>query len=146
MVHSTQPSINSSGNDLTGTSQGTTGVAVVLGDGRYNAGLISLSCLLAKAGKQEVNFVYIIEVPRTQPLQAVLPKASLQADTVLNGAMAMARKIGCQAKATVLQVRSAKCAIVDEAREQHYSLLVLDLVYTRPHTLPKTRMKWFSTS
>ncbi|TMC33838.1 MAG: hypothetical protein E6J31_17715, partial [Chloroflexi bacterium] len=60
---------------------GATGdIAVVVEDNKLDNELVRLACLMAKKAKRKVHLVYIIEVPRTLPLKAVLTKESEHAD------------------------------------------------------------------
>ncbi|HLI87237.1 MAG TPA: universal stress protein [Ktedonobacteraceae bacterium] len=100
-------------------------VAVVVCGDRLDTNLISLGCLLAKGAKRKVHFVRVIEVPRALPLKAVLSDKSEQASQLLNDAMEIARKVGCEAVAEVVQAREAGPAIVEEATDHHCSLLLI---------------------
>jgi nucleotide-binding universal stress UspA family protein len=83
---------------------------------------------MAKGAKRKVHLVHIIEVPRTLPLKAVLEKESERANKLLDHAMQIAGKVGCEAVAEVVQARDAGPAIVDEARDHHCALILIGLV------------------
>jgi nucleotide-binding universal stress UspA family protein len=96
---------------------------------------------MAKGAKRKAHLVYIIEVPRAQPLNAVLPKESERADKLLNGAMTIASKVGCEAVAEVVQARDAGPAIVEEARDHNCAAIFLGIVRNgrnTQHDLGKT--------
>ena len=79
---------------------GATGDIAVIVDGKkLDNELVRLACLMAKKAKRKVHLVHIIEVPRTLPLKATLTKESEDADTLLNGALAIADEAGCDAVA-----------------------------------------------
>jgi len=103
-------------------------IVVVVGGEKVDMNLIYLGCQLAKGARRKVHLVYIIEVPRAQPLNAVLPKESERADKLLNSAMAVASKVGCEAVAEVVQARDAGPAIVEEARDHHCSAIFIGIV------------------
>ena len=109
--------------------EGATGdIAVVVGGAKLDSDLIYLGCQMAKGARRKVHFVHIIEVPRALPLKAVLSEESERADRLLNSAMEIANRVGCEAVAEVVQARDAGSAIVDEARDHHCSLILIGLV------------------
>ncbi len=130
MVHlwgsKTKEDIDLSKSALGDTTSGD--IVVVVGGEKVDMNLIYLGCQLAKGARRKVHLVYIIEVPRAQPLNAVLPKESERADTLLNKAMAIASKVGCEAVAEVVQARDAGPAIVEEARDHNCSAIFIGIV------------------
>lgn len=109
--------------------EGTNGdIAVVVGGEKLDSGLVYLACQMAKGARRKVHLVHVIEVPRTLPLKAVLPRESEHADKILTSAMGIAERVGCEASAEVIQARDSGHAIVDEARDHHCSLVLLGLV------------------
>src|SRR5579859_1031851 len=109
--------------------EGATGdIAVIVGGAKLDSDLIYLGCQMAKGARRKVHFVHIIEVPRALPLKAVLTEESERADRLLNSAMEIANRVGCEAVAEVVQARDAGSAIVDEARDHHCSLILIGLV------------------
>jgi len=109
--------------------ESTTGdIVVVVGGEKVDMNLIYLGCQMAKGAKRKVHLVYVIEVPRAQPLNAVLPKESERADKLLNSAMIVAGKVGCEAVAEIVQARDAGPAIVEEARDHSCSAIFIGLV------------------
>ena len=114
---------------------GATGdIAVVVEDNKLDNELVRLACLMAKKAKRKVHLVYIIEVPRTLPLKAVLTKESEHADKLLTDALTIADDAGCEAVAEVVQARDAGPAIVDEAKDHACALILLGLVRD-PHKI-----------
>lgn len=114
---------------------GTTGdISVVIGDNKLDSNLVYLGCQMARGAKRKVHLLHVIEVPRVLPLKAVLTKESERADALLNTAMQIAEKIGCEAVAEVVQARDAGPAIVDEAKDHHCSLLLIGLVRSKKHS------------
>lgn len=130
MVH-LWPSKTKEGVDLSKSALGdtTTGdIVVVVGGEKVDINLTHLGCQLAKGARRKVHLVYVIEVPRAQPLNAVLPKESERADELLNKAMKIAEKVGCEAVAEVVQARDSGPAIVEEARDHNCSAIFLGIV------------------
>jgi len=103
-------------------------IAVVICGDKLDSNLVYLGCQMAKGAKRKVHFVHVIEVPRALPLKAVLSQESERADKLLNGAMEIADRIGCEAIAEVVQARDAGPAIVDEVRDHHCALILIGLV------------------
>jgi nucleotide-binding universal stress UspA family protein len=109
-------------------------IVVVVGAEKLDSALVFLACQMAKGAKRKVHLVHVIEVPRTLPLKAVLPRESEHADKILRSALAIAERVGCEAVAEVVQAREAGHAIVDEARDHHCSLILLGLVRNNDKT------------
>lgn len=103
-------------------------VEIVLGGEKLDFNLVYLGCQMAKGAKRKVHLVYVIEVPRALPLKAVLTQESEQADQLLNSAMEIAGRVGCEAVAEVVQARDAGSAIVDEAKDHRCALILIGLV------------------
>lgn len=109
--------------------EGATGdIAVVICGDKLDANLVYLGCQMAKGARRKIHLVYVIEVPRALPLKAVLTQESERADKLLNAALEMAEKVGCEAVAEVVQARDAGSAIVDEAKDHHCALILIGLV------------------
>jgi K+-sensing histidine kinase KdpD len=103
-------------------------IAVVISGEKLDTNLVYLGCQMAKGAKRKVHLVHVIEVPRALPLKAVLTQESERADQMLNSAIGIAERVGCDAVAEVVQARDAGTAIVDEARDHNCGLLLIGLV------------------
>jgi nucleotide-binding universal stress UspA family protein len=109
--------------------EGATGdIAVIICGDKLDLNLVYLGCQMAKGARRKVHLVHVIEVPRALPLKAVLTQESERADKLLNTAMEIAQKVGCEAVAEVVQARDAGPAIVDEAKDHHCALILIGLV------------------
>ena len=64
-------------------------------------------------------------MPRTLPLRAGLPEENEKADKLLAEALAITGRAGCHAVAEVVQVRDVGLAIIEEARDREWSLIIL---------------------
>jgi K+-sensing histidine kinase KdpD len=117
------------GNEMTGD------IAVVLAGDKLDSNLVYLGCQMARGARRKVHLLHVIEVPRALALPAVLAKEFERADELLNAAIHLAVKIGCEAGACVIQARDAGCAIVDEARDHRCSLLLIGLVRSKKHNV-----------
>ncbi|MBO0778805.1 MAG: universal stress protein [Ktedonobacteraceae bacterium] len=113
-------------------------IAVVIGGEQLDANLVYLGCQMAKGARRKVHLVHVIEVPRALPLKAVLTRESERADKLLNAAMQIAGRVGCEAVAEVVQARDAGPAIVDEAKDHHCALILIGLVRQNRAELGKT--------
>src|SRR5690242_6564837 len=103
-------------------------IAVVIGGETLDSNLVYLGCQMAKGARRKVHLVHVIEVPRSLPLKAVLTQEAERADKLLNSAMDIAGRVGCEAVAEVVQARDAGPAIVDEAKDHHCTLLLIGWV------------------
>jgi nucleotide-binding universal stress UspA family protein len=89
---------------------------------------------LGKKGKGKlvaVDVVYVVQVPHALPLDADLPDQVEKGERALDHAEQVARELGLQVDATILQARSAGAAIVDMARESGSELVVMSTPYSK---------------
>src|SRR5579875_2641214 len=106
-------------------------IEVVIAGEKIDTNLVYLGCQMAKGAKRKVHLVHVIEVPRSLPLKAVLTQESEKADQMLNAALKIADRVGCDAIPEVVQARDAGSAIVDEAEDHHCGLLLIGCVRNR---------------
>ena len=89
---------------------------------------------LGKKGKGRhvaVDVVYVVQVPHALPLDADLPDQVEKGERALDHAERVARELGLEVEATILQARSAGAAIVDMARESSSELVVMSTPYQK---------------
>ncbi len=110
-------------------------IVVVIGGEKLDFNLVYLGCQMAKGARRKVHLVHVIEVPRALPLKAVLAPESDRANKLLNSAMEIASKVGCEAVAEVVQARDAGPAIVEEAKDHRCSLILIGLVRSANNTV-----------
>lgn len=92
---------------------------------------IKLACDLAKKSKAEVYVVYVIEVKRSLPLDAVIESEIEKAEKVLTRAEDIAGDRDYEVETDLIQARDAGPAIVDEAMERNVDLILMGLVYKK---------------
>ena len=104
---------------------------------------IKLACDLARKSKAEVHVVYVIEVNRSLPLDAVVESAIEKAEDILTHAEDVAAENDYEVETDLIQAREAGAAIVDEARERNVDLILMGLnykkrfgVFSLGHTIP----------
>ena len=90
---------------------------------------VKLACDLAKKSKAEVYVVYIIEVKRSLPLDAVITHEIQRAEEVLTRAEDIAAERDYEVETDLIQARDAGSAIVDEAMERDVDLILMGLTY-----------------
>jgi len=90
---------------------------------------VKLACDLAKKSKAEIYVVYIIEVKRSLPLDAVIESEIQKAEEVLTRAEDIAAERDYEVEADLIQAREAGSAIVDEAMERDVDLILMGLTY-----------------
>jgi nucleotide-binding universal stress UspA family protein len=87
---------------------------------------------LAKKGKGRniaVDVVYVVEVPHALPLDAQLDDKLERGEKALDHAEEVARDIGLEVDASIMQARSTGAAIVDMARETNSEMIVMAVDY-----------------
>jgi len=90
---------------------------------------VKLACNLAKKSKASVYVVYVIEVNRSLPLDAVIESEIVRAEGVLTSAEDIAADRDYEVETDLIQAREAGPAIVDEAMERDADLIVMGLTY-----------------
>ena len=90
--------------------------------------VVKLACTMAKKPKAEVYVVYVIEVHRTLPLDAVVEYDIEKAEAILTRAEDIAAENDYEIETDLVQARDAGAAIVDEVRERK-----IDLVFMGVH-------------
>ncbi len=91
--------------------------------------VVKLACNLAKKSKAEVYVVYVIEVKRSLPLDAVIESEIQKAEEVLTRAEDIAAERDYEVETDLIQAREAGSAIVDEAMERDVDLILMGLTY-----------------
>ena len=86
---------------------------------------VALACATAKRNKGKVYVVYVIEVPRSLPLDADLSPEAVKGEEILERAERRAEEQDFQVKGELLQARDAGHAIVDEAIERSVDGIIL---------------------
>jgi len=78
-----------------------------------------------------VDVVYVVQVPHSLPLDADLTDQVEKGERALDHAESVAREMGLEVDASILQARSAGAAIVDMARESGTELIVMATDYQK---------------
>lgn len=78
-----------------------------------------------------VDVVYVVQVPHSLPLDAELTDQVEKGERALDHAESVAREMGLEVDASILQARSAGAAIVDMARESGTELIVMATDYQK---------------
>jgi nucleotide-binding universal stress UspA family protein len=104
-------------------------VLVVVTGSEQDRELVTLACTIAKAKKSHVFAVFGIEVPRTLPVDAEMPKESDQGNTALDTATAVAAQLNFPVEPEIVQSRSLGQSFVDESEVHGCSLIILGLPY-----------------
>lgn len=100
-------------------------IEVIVSGRQQERELVPLACPIAKQAKCRIHLIWIIEVPRAFPLAAPRMREAQQAEAFLTEALGIVKKAGCDAVATVVQVRDTATAIIDEARDLRCCLILL---------------------
>jgi nucleotide-binding universal stress UspA family protein len=90
-----------------------------------------LACELAKKSKAEIYVLYVIEVNRTLPLDAVVESDIEKAEKVLTRVEDIAAENKCEIQTDLIQSREAGSAIVDGAKEKKVDLILMGLNYKK---------------
>ena len=92
---------------------------------------VKLACALAKKKKAEVYVVYIIEVPRTLPVDAQIDSEMQKAEELLTRSEDIAADQDWEIETDLLQAREAGSGIVGEAVERKVNLIIVGIPYKK---------------
>lgn len=92
---------------------------------------VKLACDLAKKSKAKVYVVYVIEVKRSLPLDAVIESEVEKAEKVLTRAEDIAADRDYEVETDLVQAREVGPAIVDEAMEREADLILMGVTYKK---------------
>ncbi|HIE17437.1 MAG TPA: universal stress protein [Dehalococcoidia bacterium] len=106
-------------------------ILVAVGGTSADEEAVKLACNLAKRSKAEVYVVYIIEVKRSLPLDAVIEPEVEKAEKVLTQAEDIAADRDYEVETDLIQAREAGPAIVDEAMERDVDLILMSITYKK---------------
>ena len=104
---------------------------VAVNGNKADVGVIKLACDLSKKSKADIYAVYVGEVKRSLPLDAVIDSEMKKAEDVLTQAEEIAGESGCEIEADIIQARDVGPAIVEEAVEREADLIIIGLTQKR---------------
>jgi nucleotide-binding universal stress UspA family protein len=88
---------------------------------------VELACRLAQEHQAEIILVYVIEVPRTLPLNMPLERAEADARDALNTARQVVELHNLPVRTVIRRARQAADGIIAAAREHGADIIVLGL-------------------
>ncbi|MEX2598411.1 MAG: universal stress protein [Dehalococcoidia bacterium] len=98
--------------------------------------IVGLACDLMRLRKGKVRVLYVIQVPRSLPLDAEVPTESMRGERVLQHMEQLAKERKCPAEGEILQARNLGPAVVREAEEREVDLLVAGMPYQENYGSP----------
>jgi nucleotide-binding universal stress UspA family protein len=96
-----------------------------------DAEAVKLACDLAKKAKAKIYVVYVIEVKRSLPLDAVIESEIHRAEEALAQAEDIASDKDYEVETDLIQGRDAGPAIVDEAMDKEVDLILMGFTYKK---------------
>lgn len=87
--------------------------------------VVRLACELLESRRSTLHLLYVIEVPRDTPLDAVVAGDSLVAEQVLEDMERVASQYNCIIEAHLVQARESGIAVVQEAVEKNVEAVVI---------------------
>jgi nucleotide-binding universal stress UspA family protein len=94
---------------------------------------LAVTCGLARQSRASVSVIYVIEVPRSLPLDSELVSEAQRGERILERAEGIAAQHHVTVEGELLQARQAGHAVVDEAVERGAEAIVVGVDYHRPH-------------
>jgi nucleotide-binding universal stress UspA family protein len=92
---------------------------------------VKLACDLVRKSKAKIYVVYVIEVKRSLPLDAVIEPELEKAEKALTRAEDVASERDYEIQTDVIQAREVGPAIVDEAAGKNVDLIMMGLSYKK---------------
>jgi nucleotide-binding universal stress UspA family protein len=96
-----------------------------------DAEAVKLACDLAKKPKAKIYVIYVVEVKRSLPLDAVIESEMARAEKILARAEEIASDKDYEVETALIQGRDAGPAIVDEAMEREVDLILIGFTYKK---------------
>lgn len=93
----------------------------------YSEKGIELACRLGHEQKAELVLIYVLEVPRTLPLNAPLPEAECKASEALERAREIVSLHGLEAVTRIERAREAGEGILRAAKDYHADAIVMGI-------------------
>ena len=100
-------------------------------DASYAA--LAATCDVARLNRADVSALFVIEAPRTLPLDADMRGAFDRGENILTQAEQIGRDHKVDIDASMCQARQAGHAVVDEAIEDGTDAIVVGVGYARPY-------------
>lgn len=96
-------------------------------------GALAAACGVARKTRAAVHALYVIEVPRSLPIDADMLSEGQRGEEVLERAEELAAAHDVRLEAELLQARQEAHVILDEAAERGADAIVIGLEYHRPY-------------
>ena len=87
--------------------------------------VVRLACELLESRRSTLHLLYVIEVPRDTPLDAVVAGDSVVGEQVLEDMERVARSYNCIIEAHLVQARESGAAVVREAVEKNVEAILI---------------------
>src|SRR4030042_6973385 len=100
-------------------------ILVAVNGNKADVEVVKLACDLSKKSKADIYAVYVVEVKRSLPLDAVIDSEMKKAEDVLTQAEEIAGERDCELEADIIQARDVGPEIVEEAVEREADLIII---------------------
>jgi nucleotide-binding universal stress UspA family protein len=100
-------------------------IMVPIMDRFYSERAVELACRLGAGRTTKILLAYVIEVPRTMPLDIALPHVERRAEQAIEDGLSIVKRHGLIGETTVLRAREAGGGIARAARDYDMDMLIL---------------------
>lgn len=102
----------------------------------FDEDVVGLACSLVRPAKGLVRILYVIEVPRSLPLDAEVAVESLRGEQVLGRLEQLGKSYKCRVEGEILQARELGPAVVREAEDRKVDVVVTGVPYQESYGTP----------
>lgn len=92
---------------------------------------VELACKIAKKSSSRIFIVYVVEVNRSLPIDAIMQPDLERAEKVLMEAEAYAEDNDFEVETEIIQAREAGPAIIEVARQNEVDMIIMSMSYKR---------------
>jgi nucleotide-binding universal stress UspA family protein len=92
---------------------------------------VEVACKIGKKSMAKIFIVYVIEVNRTLPVDAIIKSDIEKAEKVLVDAEEYALESDLDVETEIIQARDVGPAIIDVARQHNVDLIVMGMTYKK---------------
>ena len=92
---------------------------------------VELACKISRKSKSKIYLVYVIEVKRSLPVDAIIESDMDKAEKVLTEAEEYAQENDFEVETEIIQARDVGPAIIEVARQYNVDMIIMGMDYKK---------------